>query len=116
MFLSWNTWREITQGYGGYINKQKPILNWHEEPARNAIFNLHQKHRTFSDSTAAVSATSCIECARALIASGVPSLVCVQPSPDLESRWHQSFQDTRTLCSNLHIPLSEIPLDQLSPP
>lgn len=122
-FFTFDTLVEITQGYSGMprgaqdhlIDRYEAPLRqyWVEGAVRNAIFNLVRKKNIFKDKVAAVSATSCIECARALIACETKKIVAVQPSADMQTRWKESFDQTRQMCKELGVELIEIPESEL---
>lgn len=109
---------ELCQGYSGMprgaddskVERYESELRqyWVEGAVRNAVFNLVRKLGIFKDKTAAVSATSCIECARALSACGAAKIIAVEPSEDMVTRWKTSFEQTRDLCRELKVELIEI--------
>lgn len=114
---------ELCQGYSGLprgaddskLERYESELRqyWVEGAVRNAVFNLVRKLGIFKGKTAAVSATSCIECARALAATGAAKIIAVEPSEDMVTRWKTSFEQTRDLCKELNVELIEIPLSDL---
>ena len=114
---------ELCQGYSGMprgaddskIERYEGDLRayWVEGSVRNAVFNLARKNGTFKNKTAAVSATSCIECARALAAVATKKIIAVEPTEDMVTRWKTSFDQTRELCKELNVELIEIPAADL---
>ena len=70
----------------------KPIKNFYvEHGERNAIFNAAKHGVKLNNSTMYVSWFPCSECCRAIIQSGVKTVVCVRPDYSDDS-WGETFK------------------------
>jgi dCMP deaminase len=99
--------REIRSvGYNGFprgVNDdveerhQRPAKYlWTEHAERNAIFNAARGHTDLENCTAYVPWFPCMDCARALVQSGIHTVVAFRPNLD-DPKWGQDFQNTITL-------------------
>lgn len=81
---------------------------WVEGSARNAIYNFARP--IFEGSVGFVTATTCVECARAFVACGVSEIIYVEPDADIQARWGDSFKTALDMLRELNVPASSMRL------
>ena len=79
---------------------------WVEPSVRNAIYNAARP--LLEGSSALVTATTCVECARGLAAVGISEVVCRKPTADLVSRWGPDFRVALDMLEELGVSTSEL--------
>lgn len=86
-------------------NVRPEKLFWYEHAERNAIFNAARIGTALSGSTIYSTLCPCMDCARAIIQSGIKRVVT--PKPDLEkySLWAGQFERAETLYRECNVRL-----------
>lgn len=117
LFLDPEDFTVLTQGYSGMprgaddskVERYEGSLRaqWVEGSVRNAIYNLLRPR--LKGSLALVTATTCVECARALAGVGVGQVVYQEPSQDFLSRWGASVQTALDMLQEMRIPVTALP-------
>jgi len=96
-------------GYNGFPRGIKDKEERHERPAkydwtehaeRNAIYNAARTGVPLEGTTAYLQWFPCVDCARALIQSGITEVVCTEPDWDYE-RWN--FKTSRAMLEEAQI-------------
>lgn len=73
---------------------QKPIKNWYFEHAeRNVIYSCARNGISCDDCTIAVTHWPCTDCTRAIIQSGITSVIVDQACLNPDSYFYQKWQD-----------------------
>ncbi len=80
---------------------------WVESSVRNAIYNSVRAE--LKGSVALVTATTCVECARALAAVGVKEVVYTEPTEDFKTRWGTSIDTALNVLRELGVEVTELP-------
>jgi len=93
--------RIITTGYNGFPQGSKDDLDyrherplkykWTEHAERNAIFIAARKGDSTLGATMYLQWYPCVDCARAIIQSGIVRVVCTKPNFD-DERWGEDFK------------------------
>jgi dCMP deaminase len=121
LFISPDDYTELSSGYSGmlrgledldmskYSGKQR--ATWVETSVRNAIFNTVRAE--LKGSTATVTATTCVECARAFASVGIAEIYYVQPSQDFYERWSESIEEALALLEAAGVKAHSIHPDEL---
>lgn len=91
----------LSVGYNGFPRKvddnieerhQRPIKYfWTEHAERNAIYNCARNGVKIEGATMYLHWFPCVDCARAIIQSGISTLVCIQPDFSQE-KWGEEFK------------------------
>lgn len=112
----------ITRGYSGpprgsqdqEMSRYEGELrsHWVESSVRNAIYNLVRP--MLKGSVAVVTATTCVECARALASVGVTKVFYKEPTADFKSRWAASIEGALELLNSLGVEHESISPDELT--
>jgi dCMP deaminase len=71
-------------------------LIWIEHAERNAIFAAAREGRALSGATLATTFFPCIDCARAIVQSGIVRVLSPEPALD-DPIWGASFPDSRVI-------------------
>ena len=79
---------------------------WVEPSVRNAIYNAARP--LLEGSSALVTATTCVECARGLAAVGASEVICRKPTADLVSRWGPDFRVALDMLEELGVSTTEL--------
>lgn len=120
LFLSPGDYTQLAQGYSGmprgsddrqkerYLGELRHM--WVESSVRNAIYNCVRPQ--LKGSTAIVTATTCVECARALAAVGVKEIVYHEPDEGFKQRWGDSIQVALDVLTELGVHHQAINLDK----
>ncbi len=111
LFLSRGDYTQLAQGYSGMPRgsndgRQERYLGelrhmWVESSVRNAIYNCVRAQ--LKGSTAVVTATTCVECARALAAVGVEEVIYHEPDEGFKQRWGDSIQVALSVLDELGV-------------
>lgn len=92
---------EMIHGFNDFpfgINKLSNRLErpskytWIEHAERNAIYNAAKKGISLDDSTIYLNWYPCIDCARAIIQSGISEIVCEKKPDYSDQRWGEQFK------------------------
>jgi len=110
-FVAPEEYTRIASGYsglprGGQDNKPERYLGenrdlWVESSVRNAIYNSARP--LLKGGVALVTATTCVECARALASAGVSRVYYRKPSADFQNRWGTSISAALQLLDELGV-------------
>lgn len=121
LFLSPDDYTILTTGYSGMprgadeSRKERYGLPardmWVEGSIRNAVYNAARP--LLKGSTAVVTATTCVECARAVAAVGAAEAAYVEPSAELVSRWGRSFETALEMLEELGVRTIKVTQEQL---
>lgn len=121
LFLSPDDYTIVTTGYSGmprgadescterYTEEHRDM--WVEGSIRNAVYNAARP--LLKGSAVAVTATTCVECARALAAVGVAEAAYVEPSAEMASRWGNSFKTALAMLEELGVQITKVTQEQL---
>lgn len=116
--------QEVSRGYAGmpnravderapqperYVGEHNHM--WVESSLRNAIYRFVRP--LLEGSVCLVTATTCVECARAIASVGCSEVVYVEPAPDFMERWGQSIEAALTLLDELGVKHSALPQAEL---
>lgn len=116
LFLSPDDYTQLARGYSGqprgsqddieerYLGEKRDV--WVESSVRNAIYN--RARPLLKGSVAMVTATTCVECARALAAVGVKRIYYYEPTPDFKDRWKESIQGALDVLDELGVKHTEV--------
>lgn len=117
LFISPGDYTILAEGYSGLPRGaddsqaerfEAPLRErWVEPSVRNAIYNAARP--LLEGSTALVTATTCVECARGVAAVGVREVICRQPSADMTSRWGPDFRIALDMLEELGVRTLELP-------
>lgn len=111
LFLSPGDYTQLAQGYSGmprgsddqqkerYLGELRHM--WVESSVRNAVYNCVRPQ--LKGSTAIVTATTCVECARGLAAVGVKEVVYHEPNEGFKQRWGDSIQVALNVLTELGV-------------
>lgn len=117
LFLDAQDYTRLTDGYSGlprgadeakserYLGELRHM--WVESSVRNAIYN--SLRGLLKGSTAIVTATTCVECARALAAVGVAEVIYREPDEGFKERWAESIEAALQVLRELGIKVQELP-------
>jgi dCMP deaminase len=83
-------------------------LVWMEHAERNAIFNAAKHGRALAGATIATTFFPCIDCARAIVQSGIVRVVSPEPALD-DAVWGASFPRSRTIMEEGGVELVLLP-------
>ena len=120
LFLTPGDYTQVTQGYSGmprgaddqkterYLGEQRDM--WVESSVRNAIYNSVRAE--LKGSVALVTATTCVECARAFAAVGVSHVFYTSPTDDFKSRWGPSIGTALNVLHELGVKVTEMPAEE----
>lgn len=121
LFLSPDDYTLLTQGYSGLprgaddsrVERYEGELRalWVEGSVRNAIYNAVRPE--LKGSVGFVTATTCIECARAFASVGTSEVVYVEPSADMVSRWGRSFETALEMLEELGVKTTMLTEEEL---
>lgn len=121
LFVSKDDYTLLAEGYSGMprgaddskVKRYESPLRemWVETSVRNAIYNTVRP--MLKGSVATVTATTCVECARAFAAVGCSEVAYVEPTPDLVSRWGSSFQTALDLLDELGVRTTKVTREEL---
>lgn len=105
----------LTQGYSGQprgaddsaVSRYAAPLRdlWVEGASRNAIFNLMRRY--LKGSSVGVTATTCVECARAIAGVGAKAVYYVEPTQDFVERWGPSITTALAMLDELGVSHAE---------
>lgn len=70
---------------------------WFEHAERNAIFNAARKGIPLSSSTLYSTLCPCMDCARAVVQSGIKRVVTFVVPEDIQEKWKEQFERTDQL-------------------
>jgi dCMP deaminase len=95
-------------GYNGLVRKVEALpgrlirpekYHWMEHAERNAIYNAAQAGVSLKNGTLYTNGLPCVECARAIIQSGILCVVTdkVWEEADNREEWKESFKRTRLM-------------------
>lgn len=116
--------QEVSLGYAGvpdkavderapqperYVGEHSHM--WVESSLRNAIYRFVRP--LLEGSVCLVTATTCVECARAIASVGCSEVVYVEPAADFMERWGQSIEAALTLLDELGVKHSALPQAEL---
>jgi len=117
LFISPGEYTILAEGYSGLPRGaddskverfEAPLRErWVEPSVRNAIYNTARP--LLEGSTALVTATTCVECARAFAAVGCAEVYCNEPSADLAARWGSDFRVALDMLEELGVRTTELP-------
>jgi dCMP deaminase len=101
----------LTRGYSGQPRGSKDDeiaryagelrAHWVESSVRNAIYNVVRP--LLKGSVAVVTATTCVECARALASVGVKKVFYKEPGDEFKARWGASIDAALALLTSLGV-------------
>lgn len=122
VFLS-QDFTTLAEGYSGLPRRANDAdetrwtgdsrTKWVEPAIRNAIFNVVRPQ--LKGSVAVVTATTCVECARAISAVGAKVLVYQEPLPDFAARWADSISTALEMLQELEISVQALPAPVAEP-
>jgi len=122
ILLDVSDWRVLSEGYSGFprgINDTRKERyevphreHWVEGSVRNAIYNLVRPY--LKGSLAIVTATTCVECSRALAAVGVQAVAYMEPDADFKQRWASSISSALSTMDELGIKYMSVERHELS--
>lgn len=118
VFLDPEDYTILAEGYSGMprgANDNQtdrymdPMLRsrWVEPALRNAVYNVVRP--LLKGSTAVVTATTCVECARAVAAVGTKRLVFEEPDPAFIERWSESIKTAEVMLQELAVSYCSVP-------
>lgn len=122
VFLSPGCYTQLTDGYSGfprgaddsrterYYGEERK--KWVEGSVRNAIYNVVRAK--LKGSVGMVTATTCVECARAFIAIGTSEVVYVEPAPEMAARWADSLGAALGMLEELGVPTMKLTEEEVS--
>lgn len=123
LFLDADGYTLLSQGYSGFPRGADDSRHdrycgafrdvWVETSVRNAIYNVAR--RFLKGSTALVTATTCVECARGLASAGVEEVFYTEPSTDMVTRWGESFTAALSLLAELGVKTTELTQEEIDP-
>lgn len=117
VFIDAQDYTQLTQGYSGlprgaddsrterYLGEMRHM--WVESSVRNAIYNCLRSK--LKGSVAFVTATTCVECARALASVGVSKVFYQEPTEDFVSRWKDSIDEALRVLDELGVAHESMP-------
>lgn len=125
VYLARDEYTVLAQGYSGmprgaqddrterYLGELRDM--WVESSVRNAIYNAVRPK--LKGSTALVTATTCVECARACAAVGIAEVIYTEPTEDFKQRWEASISTALDMLRELGVTVTEMPqsLSHLAP-
>lgn len=92
--------------------RERPMkYKYVEHAERNALYNACRRGTAVKGGIAAVTMFPCAECSRALIQSGIRTLVTVRP--DMTTRWAEDFRISLEMLSEARVSVSYVPEAQL---
>lgn len=116
LFLDPQDYTQLTQGYSGMprgaddskVERYEGELRerWVEGSVRNAIYNLVRPK--LKGSVAVVTATTCVECARAIAGVGAAHVVYKRPDEQFLSRWGSSIQTALDMLAEMNIQTTQM--------
>lgn len=121
LFLAQHNYRQITEGYSGmprgaddsksdrYEGKARDA--WVEQSVRNAIYNSVRAE--LQGSVGLVTATTCVECARAIVSVGSSEVIYVEPEPEFRARWAESMDAALELLRELGVKVTAVEPDEV---
>lgn len=111
LFISSEDYTVLSEGYSGQPRGSKDFVKeryigesrgtWVESSVRNAVYNSVRP--LLKNSVAIVTATTCVECARALASVGTSKIYYQKPSKEFEGRWGTSIAEALTLLDELGV-------------
>lgn len=130
LILGKDTYEVRSSGYNGMprgcddsnvLRHQRPEKYlWFEHAERNAIYNAARVGTPLKESILVVTLTPCMDCARAIVQSGIEGVVSLSATrKDLEMRWQGHFDKTDELFSEVglwHESVSPLELIQTARP
>jgi dCMP deaminase len=75
---------------------------WTEHPERNAIYNAAMIGIPLHDCTLYIASFPCMECARAIVQSGITTVVAYEPDFN-NPKWGEDYKNTLQLFSEAGI-------------
>lgn len=103
----------LTTGYNGFPRgiddnveerHQRPLkYAWTEHAERNAIYNAARTGTRLKGSRIYLPWFPCMDCARAIVQSGIVEVVCYEPDPQQDERWQESFDNSKRLFDEAEI-------------
>lgn len=117
LFVSPGDYTQLAQGYSGmprgsadhrterYLGELRHM--WVESSVRNAIYNCVRP--ILKGSTGLVTATTCVECARAFAAVGVKEVLYQEPEEGFKQRWGDSIQAALAVLDELGVSHQAMP-------
>jgi dCMP deaminase len=76
---------------------------WYEHAERNAIYNAARVGTRCSESLLLVTMYPCMDCARAIVQSGIEEVVTLKPAADFLDRWGSHVEKSNELFSECGI-------------
>ena len=70
---------------------------WYEHAERNAIYNAARVGTQLAGSLLLVTIYPCMDCARAIVQSGIEEVVSLAPSPEFAERWNSNMEKSAEL-------------------
>lgn len=116
VFISPEDFTILAEGYSGlprrandedvarYAGAQRAL--WVEPAVRNAVYNVVRP--LLKGSTCVVTATTCVECARAVSAVGAERLVYQEPNPEFRARWGESIRAALDILQELKLSVTSV--------
>lgn len=86
---------------------------WYEHAERNAIYNAARVGTRLEGSLLLVTMYPCMDCARAIVQSGIEEVVTLPPSEDFASRWGSHIEKTQELLNECGVPIRELVLEDI---
>lgn len=121
MFVTPRDFTPLTRGYAGmprgaddsrterYVGELRDM--WVESAIRNAIYNAVRPE--LKGSVALVTATTCVECARAIAAVGAKQVFYVEPDAEFNQRWGASLAEALALLKELDVETAAVPATEI---
>jgi len=81
---------------------------WTEHPERNAIYNAAMIGIPLHDCTIYIAGFPCMDCARAIVQSGIATVVAYEPDMN-NPKWGEDYRNTLQLFSEVGIYLRYVP-------
>lgn len=79
------------------VRRERPEkYKWTEHAERNAIYNAAKHGFVLKDSIIYLMWFPCIDCARAIIQSGITKIICVEPDYD-DPKWGEDFKVSKIM-------------------
>jgi dCMP deaminase len=89
-------------------NQRPEKYLWYEHAERNAIYNAARVGTRLEGSLLLVTMYPCMDCARAIVQSGIEEVVTIPPSADFASRWGSHIEKTHELLVECSIGIREL--------
>jgi len=112
VFYTPGDWSVLSEGYNGFPRGARDDVDErHERPAkylwsshaeRNGIDNAARMGTCIDGAIAVVTAFPCAGCMGSLINAGISRVITVEATPDLVSRWGDSFEVSQQMVREAH--------------